>query len=118
MAKSIYKIQLKEDLFPAVSAAEALEIQNNGNSFGVLQEDEVVVTPIVGEESTIKLFMLAKTMYDMEKYTYQEIKSTLTALACQMGYWKDSEQIAETVTTWVERFDELPADEFQEWLLK
>ena len=117
MGRAIYEIKLRENYFPATSAEDALEMQRNGNCSGILQEGEVIVTPRVGEESTIKLFLLAKTMYDMEKYTYAEVKSAVTALAREMGYFAEAEQFAETVTTWVERFDDMPRSEFEEWLI-
>ena len=117
MARAIYQIKLRESYFPATSIEDALEMQRNGNSSGQLQDYEVTVTPRLGEESTIKLFLLAKTMYDMEKYTYLEVKSAVTALAREMGYFAEAEQFAETITTWVERFDDMPRDEFEEWLM-
>lgn len=117
MARAIYEIKLVENYFPATSAEDALEMQRNGHCSGILQDSEVTVAPVLGEESTIKLFLLAKTMYDMEKYTYQEVKSAVTALCIQMGYYAQAEQLADTVITWVERFDDMPQSEFEEWLM-
>jgi hypothetical protein len=117
MARAIYEVKLRENYFPATSVEDALEMQRNGNCCGLLQESEFIVTPRLGEESTIKLFLLAKTMYDMEKYTYQEVKAAVTALSREMGYFAEAEQFAETVTTWIERFDDMPRSEFEDWLM-
>lgn len=117
MARRIYKIKLKENLFPALSEAEALEMQNNGNCRNILSEDEVMVSICVPEADTVKMFLLAKTMYDMEKFTYQEVAAAVRSVAMELGHWDIAQDVADIIITWVERFDEVSAEEFQEWLI-
>lgn len=117
MARRIYEIKLKENLFPALSEAEALEMQRNGDCSNLIPDNEVVVNIFVSEEDTVKMFMLAKTMYDMEKFSWQEVSAAVRSVAVELGYWQIAQDVADIVTTWVERFDDATAEEFQEWLM-
>ena len=117
MARAIYEIKLKESYFPALSGAEALNMQNNFTS-GDLQEEDVDIRVAVTAEHTLKMFMLCKTMYDMEKYTTKEIACSIKALATEMGYFSETERLADMVTTWTERVSEdMTPQELQEWLI-
>ena len=118
MTRAIYEIKLKESYFPASSGAEALEMMNNGNVSSGLTEDDVVMRIVATSDHTIKLFLLCKTMYDMEKYSFKEVYSAVRALAVEMGYFAEAVQIADLVTTWTERISEdMTLTEFQEWLI-
>lgn len=117
MARAIYEIKLKESYFPAMSGAEALHMQNSFTS-GDLQEEDVELRVCVTAEDTVKMFLLCKTMYDMEKYTFKEIWSAVKALATEMGHFAEAERLADMVTTWTERVSEdMTIQEFQEWLI-
>lgn len=117
MARGIYEIKLKERYFPALSVAEAVDMQNNGNCHG-LQEEDFEVTLIVKEEHTMQLFLLAKTMYDMEKFEYNEVKAVVRALALEMGYFSVADEVAECVLRWVERFDsDYTISDLEEWII-
>lgn len=116
MARGIYEIKVKECYFPALSAADALEMQVN-SGIGALTEQDVNVSLVVSEEHTMKLFLLAKTMYDTEKFNYPEVEAAVSALARQLGYFTNSAEITSCITTWVERFDEMPIDELTNWLI-
>lgn len=116
MARGIYEVKIKEPYFPALSEADALEMLRNGST-DTLTEDDVNVTLAVNEEHTMKLFLLAKTMYDTEKFEYKEVHAAISALARELGYFTNCTEVADCVTTWVERFDEMPADELTDWLV-
>lgn len=117
MARAIYGIKLKEHLFPARSEEDALDMQNNGDCSGGLGKDDIDVFPLVSEEHTVKLFMVAKTMYDMEKFLATEVAAAVCAVAETLGYSNDAKDIADTVTLWAERLDYMSPGEFQEWLI-
>ena len=118
MARGIYEIKLKEHLFPALSAADAVEMRNNGNCEEALQEHEVEVNLLVKEEHAMQLFLLAKTMYDMEKFNCKEIETVVSALAREMGYFSIAEDIADCVTLWIERVaEDMTLLEVEEWML-
>ena len=117
MARGIYEITLKERFFPARSEEDAMEMQNTGTSCRALSSDEVCVSMVVTEEHAIKLFLLAKTMYDTEKFELDEVRAAVRALLGQQGYWHGTEDIIECVLTWVERFDDMTPAELEEWLI-
>lgn len=118
MARGIYKVELKETYFPAHSAEEAVEMRNNGNCEDVLDRDEVEVKLVVQEEHTMQLFLLAKTMYDLEKFNCQEVEAVIAALARQFGYFGIAEEIADCVTLWVERIaDDMTPHDLEEWII-
>ena len=117
MARGIYEVKLKEHYFPAQSEEDALQMQNNGNCRAPLADDEVFVSLLVKEEHTMKLFTLAKSMYDTEKFEYKEVKAALSALAFQLGYY-NSVDVAECIISWVERIaEDMTASELEEWLI-
>lgn len=117
MARRIYEIKLRNGYVPALSEAEALEMQSGGSISGCLHEDDVSISICIPEADTVKMFLLAKTMYDTEKFSYQEVAAAVKAVAVELGYFRIAEDVVDMITTWVERFEELPADEFKEWLL-
>lgn len=117
MARAIYEVRLRENYFPAMSGAEALHMQNSFTS-STLQEEDVDIRVCVTAENTLKLFLLCKTMYDMEKFTFKEIWSAVKALAVETGHFAEAEKLADMVTTWTERVSEdMTLQEFQEWLI-
>ena len=116
MAKELYEIRLKERDYPASSVAEALDIQCNGDMKSALSEDDYEVSVVVKEEHTMKLFILAKTMQDTEKFEYDEVKAAVCALARELGYQKNYGEVADCILTWVDRFTEMPLEELQDWL--
>ena len=117
MVRAIYEIKLKESYFPAMSGAEALHMHNSVTS-GTLQEEDLDIKVAVNAEDTLKLFLLCKTMYDMEKFTFKEVWSAVKSLAVEMGYFASAEKLADTVTTWTERLaEDMTLQEFQEWLI-
>lgn len=118
MARGIYEIKLKEHYFPALSSADAVDMRNNGACEENLSEGEVEVSLLVKEEHTMQLFLLAKTMYDMEKFTCEEVEAVISALAREMGYFSIAEDIADCVTQWIERVaEDMTLHELEEWML-
>lgn len=114
MARGIYEIKLKERYFPALCAEDAMEMQINPS----LKDEDVEITMVVKEEHTMKLFLLAKTMYETEKFEYTEIEAALCALAQKMGYKGIEAEVVDCVTTWVERIaEDMSPGEFEEWLI-
>jgi hypothetical protein len=118
MSRGIYEIKLKDNLFPALSAAEAVEMRNNCIGSCHLQDEEVEVKLIVSADHTMQMFLLAKTMYDMEKFTAPEIDAVIRALALQMGYINNHKEVADCVIKWVERAaEDMTLHELEEWII-
>ena len=115
MARGIYEITLKGRFVPALSIEEALLMQDS--EFTQLMEENVDVKVIVKEEHTVKLFILAKAMYDTEKFECSEVRAAVCALAKEMGYEDNCDEVADCVITYVERFDEMSSSDLEEWLL-
>ena len=117
MAREIYEIKLKDCFIPALSEEDALEIKNINNSCGCLTADDVRVGVLVNEEHTMKLFLLAKSMSDTEKFECNEIEAAVGALALQLGYYNNYDEVAECVVTWVERFADMTMSDLEEWII-
>ena len=84
MAKAIYQIKLKNHLIPAQCEDEALDTFNVGCGYTGLKEDEVEITVAVKEEHTLKLFLLAKTMVDADRFEQDEVQAAVMgSLKCR-----------------------------------
>ena len=118
MARGIYEIKLRENYFPALSAADAVEMRNNGNCEDSIHPDDVEVELVVQEEHAMRLFLLAKTMYDTEKFTCHEVEVVIASLAREMGYFTNAEKIADCVTQWIERVaEDMSLHDLEEWII-
>ena len=117
MARAIYEIKLKNRLFPALNEQDALEMQETF-VYSRMHDEDVVATCVVQEEHTMKLFFLAKSMYDAEKFEYLEVKAAVSALALKLGYYTTHEEVADCVISWVERVaEDMTVSELEEWLI-
>lgn len=117
MARAIYEIKLKEPYFPAESAAEAIEMLKAKDITLFFDGPGIEVTTVVDTPDTAKLFVLAKTMYDTERFELNQIRVAVRALAGQMGYYLDADKVTECVLSWTERFDEMDLSELEEWII-
>lgn len=116
MARAIYEIKLKDRLFPATSEEDALEMYNTNNE--ELTEEAVEVGVAVKEEHVMKLFILAKAMYDTDKFDYKEIQAAVGAVARNLGYYSTYEDVAQCVNTWIERIGEdMDVSDVAEWVI-
>lgn len=117
MARGIYEIKLKEPYFPATSETEAVEMLKTDDIKGCFDSNSIEVSMVASEEDTMKMFILAKTMYDTDKFDCFEVGVAVEALARKMGYFSSANKIAECVIEWVEKFDEMTLSELQEWII-
>lgn len=116
MARGIYEIKLKERFYPALSEADAVEMQFTHN--GAAEESDVEVSLAVREDHTMQLFLLARTMYELDKFERDEIEVVVCALARKLGYCTDTEDIVVCVLNWVEATsEELTIHELEEWII-
>lgn len=118
MARAIYEIKLKQNYFPALDVADALELRANGDFKNSPADEEFEVSLVVKEEDTMKLFVFAKTIMDTEKFTSKEIMVAVGALAKELGYFANYHEVADCVITWVERFDNMTLAELEEWIIE
>ena len=117
MAKALYDIKLKSSLVPASSEEDALEALSASLTMP-LDIQDVDTSVVVTEEHTLKLFILAKSMMDSEKFVYNEILAAVTGACRAMGYYARAEALADCVVTWTERIaEDLTLAEMEEWLL-
>ena len=118
MARAIYKITLKDNLVPANSKQDALDMFNMDPGYAEFKEEDVNIEVLAKEEHAVKLFYLAKTMYDTEKFDCQEVEAAVRALATSFGYFSTAQEITDCILIWVERIaDDMTEEEFQEWLI-
>lgn len=117
MARGIYEIKLKNRLFPALSEEDAMEMQINGECRASLSDEDIQVSLLVKEEHTMKLFLLAKTIYETEKFELSEVETAVRALAIQFGYYNIAAEVTDCIITWVERFDEMTPSDLEEWII-
>ena len=118
MARAIYEIKLKYRMFPAQSAADALEMQKNGDLCEGIAEDDVEVSEVVSEEDALKLMVLAATMYDTGVFSDAEVQTAVESVIVKLGYLSEYKEIADCVITWVERLcDGMTVTEIKEWMI-
>ena len=118
MARGIYEIKLRENFLPALSESDAVDMLEGVTDNARIQKLDVEVSLKVPDEQTMKLFILAKSMYDLDKFTYQEICAATQALVRELGYFADAEDLADTICRWTERVSEdMTLTEFEEWLI-
>jgi hypothetical protein len=117
MARAIYEIKLKERYVPAMNEADAFDTHLNVSNFGVEAKEDVEIKVAVQEEHTMKLFVLAVTMYDTDRFTSKEIEASVSALAHNLGYYANADELADVVMRWVERLDGMTLSEVEEWLI-
>lgn len=115
MAMKMYEFRLKERFIPAENEDTAKELLGDGDVL-VKYYDNLETKKVVEEDDTMKLFILAKTMMDLDRYNCEEIAVAVSALATRLGY-SDAPEIAESVITWTERFVDVTLFDLQEWLL-
>ena len=116
MARAIYEIKLKERYVPARSESDAFDTHVNVSEFVGTKED-VEIKMVVQDEHALKLFVLATTMYDTDRFSCEEIEASVRALAYRLGYYCNAEEVADTVVRWAERLDGLTLSEVEEWLI-
>lgn len=115
MARGIYEIKLRERYVPALNEEDAIDVMVN--TANLTAEEGIEVSLVVRDDHALKLFTLVATMYDAQRFSCDEIKSTVTALARSLGYYEDAEELADTVIRWVERLDGMTVTEIEEWLI-
>ena len=116
MARGIYEIKLNNRFYPAVSYEDVLDMVDTETA-KLLVDTSFTVSEVVKEEHAVKLFMLAKTMYDAERFEANEVEAAVSALARALGYFSNQEEVTDCVLTWAERFDDMTLAEFEEWLI-
>lgn len=117
MAREIYEIKLKDPYFPAASVREAVEMLKQKDITLFFNDPGIEVNTVVTNADTVKLFVLAKTMYDTDRFELNQIRAAVKGLASQMGYYLESDKITECVLSWTEKFDEMDLSELEEWLI-
>lgn len=117
MARQIYEIKLTEPYFPATSESEAVEMLKTKDIQLFFSGPGIEVTTVATQEDTMKMFTLAKTMYDTDKFDCHEIEAAVNGLAIKMGYFGQAEKIAKCVIGWTEKFEEMTLSELQEWII-
>lgn len=117
MSKMLYEVRINPDVVPAVSKKDALgEIYDAGIT---LTESDAVINVLLDEDKTVRLFTLARMMYQSEKYEYDEISAALLGLCKCMGCEeREAQMCVNAVCTWCERLEDADDDEWEEWLMK
>lgn len=115
MGKALYEIRLDEPIIPAKSSESALE--EHAERSGLELAGFASAHEIVPEETTLKLFMLAKMMQDSEKFVYNEIWTAVCAVMRMMNCTRSVDEVATCICTWTERFEDMTMEELQEWVI-
>lgn len=117
MSRAIYEIKLKEPYFPAKNVTEAVSMLKAKDTDLFFDGPGIEVTEVVSEQDTMKLFVLAKTMYDTDRFDLNQVRVAVRALAGQMGHYVIAEKITECVLEWAEKFEEMSLSELEEWII-
>ena len=115
MAKKIYRMNLKHHMGIAESSEELFEELNTLYYEGLKRED-VDIKPVVSEETTKKMLLLHRLMYNSEQFEYSEIVDAIISLVPPEN-WDEREEIADSVCITGERLSDLTEEEFMDWFV-
>lgn len=115
MAKQIYRMNLNHHMGIAESAEEFFEELGTLYYEGLKKED-VNINPIVSEETTKKMLLLHRLMYNSEQFEYTDIVDAIISLVPREN-WDEREEIADGVCTTGERLSDLTEEEFMDWFV-
>lgn len=114
MARAIYGVKLIEHYIPALNEQEALEMNESLNNDS---SNDSNIRVIVQEEDTMRLFILAKSLYDLDKFEINEIVKVVQCIAESLGYKETCNEIAGCVVHWIENLENMTMQELQEWII-
>ena len=115
MAKQIYRMNLKNHMGIAESAEDLFEELSTLYYEG-LKREEVDIKPVVSEETTKKMLLLHRLMYNSEQFEYRDIVDAIISLVPPEN-WDEREEIADGVCTTGERLSDLTEEEFMDWFV-
>ena len=115
MAKQIYRMNLKHHMGIAESSEGFFEELSTLYYDGLKKED-VDIKPVVSEETTKKMLLLHRLMYNSEQFEYAEIVDAIISLVPPEN-WDEREEIADGVCTTGERLSDLTEEEFMDWFV-
>lgn len=115
MAKQIYRMNLKHHMGIAESSEEFFEELNTLYYDGLKKED-VDIKPVVSEETTKKMLLLHRLMYNSEQFEYRDIVDAIMSLVPPEN-WDEREEIVDGVCITGERLSDLTEEEFMDWFV-
>ena len=115
MAKQIYRMNLKNHMGIAESKEELFEEMKTLYYEGLKRED-VNIKPVVSEETTKKMLLLHRLMYNSEQFEYTDIMDAIISLVPAEN-WNEREEIADAVCVTGERLSDLDEEEFMDWFV-
>lgn len=115
MARQIYCMNLHHNMGIAESEDGFFEELNTLYYEGLKKED-VNIKPVVSEETTKKMLLLHRLMYNSEQFEYTEIVDAIISLVPPEN-WDEREEIADSVCTTGERLSDLTEEEFMDWFV-
>lgn len=115
MAKQIYRMNLKNHMGIAESA-EGLFEELSTLYYDGLKKEDIDIKPVVSEETTKKMLLLHRLMYNSEQFEYNDIVDAITALVPHEN-WNEREEIADSICTTGERLSDLTEEEFMDWFV-
>ena len=115
MAKQIYRMNLKHHMGIAESSEGFFEELSTLYYDGLKKED-VDIKPVVSEETTKKMLLLHRLMYNSEQFEYRDIVDAIISLVPPEN-WDEREEIADAVCVTGERLFDLDEEEFMDWFV-
>ena len=115
MAKQIYRMNLKNHMGIAESEDGFFEELKTLYYEGLKRED-VDIKPVISEETTKKMLLLYRLMYNSEQFEYNDIVDAITSLVPPEN-WDEREEIADAVCVTGERLFDLDEEEFMDWFV-
>lgn len=64
----------------------------------------------------VKLFRLARTLYEFDYYTPEDISALVSTYATKLGYTLSDSDIWHGIMKWVERFSDADDEDIEDWL--
>lgn len=71
---------------------------------------------LVPHEDFVKLFRLARTLYEVDQYTPEDISTLVSTYANILGYTLSNSDIWHGILKWAERLSDSDDEDIEDWL--
>ena len=71
---------------------------------------------LISHADFVKLFRLARTLYEFDYYTSEDISALVRTYANKLGYTLSDSDIWHGIMKWAERFSDADDEDIEDWL--
>lgn len=111
---NLYKYNFAVTAVPAMTAEDAADRYSNETDDATTNEKDFSV--LVPHEDFIKIFRLARTLYEIEQYTAEDVEVLVEAYSKNLGYNLSKSDLWYGILLWAERLMDMDDEDIEDWL--